>query len=79
MIKVTIDPLKKKMIVDNDTLIPMQEHMKWCRDNCKHAWYNECNNYSYIMFADVGEAYQFALRYHTFESEQDKMMFLLKN
>lgn len=76
IIKIPIDPAKKKFLYDD--VFPEYEHMQWCRSNCWSSWWNECNDYSYICVTSNRDALAFGMRWGLFQNEQEKMWFMLR-
>lgn len=70
---VDVDPKKLIMVFDHAMGVRAHEHRFWCLRNCQHNYYNECDEYSYMCFYDIGDAMKFALHYGVFDSEQEKM------
>ena len=76
-IRVSINPALIKIYTNQVTYVSEYEHMRWCRDNCRSEWFNDCEYYSSICFADTKEALKFALKWGNL-SEEEKVWSILR-
>lgn len=77
--RIDVNPKKKNMIFCSETLQYMYEHFLWATQNIKGHWYNECDEYNYLIVKDLDDALSFNREYGKNKmSEEQELWFRLR-